>query len=97
VSGLAESNEDEQIERKALVFLRDGRIRVADAEDVNQLPHAVEIRLRRRDPTDRTPDLDVFPWGEVARVYVGIAAMKQGQWRPAIDVAESTWQSKDLV
>jgi hypothetical protein len=54
--------EDQQTERKALVFLRDGRIRVADAEDVNLLPHAVEIRLRRRDPADRTADLDLFPW-----------------------------------
>jgi hypothetical protein len=70
------------------VFLRNGRVRVADAEDVNLSPHAVEIRLRRRDPADRTPDLDVFPWGEVARVYVGIAAMRQGQWLPEVDVAE---------
>lgn len=54
--------EDQQMERKALVFLRDGRVRVADAEDVNLSSHAVEIRLRRRDPADRTPDLDVFPW-----------------------------------
>lgn len=81
-------SEAKQTEPKALVFLRDGRIRVADAEDVGLLPHAVEIRLRRRDPTDRTPDLDVFPWGEVARVYVGIAAMRQGQWLPHVDVAE---------
>jgi hypothetical protein len=71
--------EDQQMERKALVFLRDGRVRVADAEDVNLSTHAVEIRPRRRDPADRTPDLDVFPWGEVARVYVGIAVMRQGE------------------
>jgi hypothetical protein len=88
---------DEQMDRKALVFLRDGRIRVADAEDVSLLPHAVEIGLRRRDPADRTSDLDVFPWGEVARVYIGIAEMKQGQWRPGIDAAEKTWQRADLV
>jgi hypothetical protein len=92
-----EMGEGEQMDRKALVFLRDGRVRVADAEDVNLLPHAVEIRLRRRDPADRTPDLDVFPWGEVARVYVGIAAMRQGQWLPEVDVAEKTWQKADLI
>ena len=89
--------EDEQTERKALVFLRDGRVRVADAEDVSLSPHAVEIRLRRRDPADRTPDLDVFPWGEVARVYVGIAAMRQGQWLPEVDDADKTWQTRDLI
>jgi hypothetical protein len=88
---------DEQMDRKALVFLRDGRVRVADAEDISLLPHAVEIALRRRDPADRTPDLDVFPWGEVARVYVGIAVLKQGQWVPGIDVAEKTWQKGDLI
>lgn len=44
----------EQKDRKALVFLRDGRVRVADAEDVSLLAHAVEIRLRRSDPADRT-------------------------------------------
>jgi hypothetical protein len=97
VSGLAASNEDEQTKRKALVFLRDGRIRVASAEDVNLSPHAVEIRLRRRDPADRTADLDVFPWGEVARVYVGIAVVRQGEWRPEIDIAETTWQRGDVV
>ena len=85
------------MERKALVFLRDGRVRVADAEDVNLSSHAVEIRLRRRDPADRTPDLDVFPWGEVARVYVGIALVRQGEWRPEIDIAETTWQRGDVV
>jgi hypothetical protein len=85
------------MDRKALVFLRNGRVRVADAEDVNLLPHAVEIRLRRRDPADRTPDLDVFPSGEVARVYVGIAAMRQGQWLPEVDVPEKTWQTGDLM
>lgn len=89
--------EDEQIERRALVFLRDGRVRVADAEDVSLLPHAVEIRLRRRDPADRTPDLDVFPWGEVARVYVGIATLWEGQWLPEVDVAEKTWQRGDSI
>jgi hypothetical protein len=89
--------EDQQMERKALVFLRDGRVRVADAEDVNLSSHAVEIRLRRRDPADRTPDLDVFPWGEVARVYVGIAVVRQGEWRPEIDIAETTWQRGDVV
>jgi hypothetical protein len=89
--------EGEQMDRKGLVFLRDGRVRVADAEDVNLLPHAVEIRLRRSDPGDRTPDLDVFPWGEVARVYVGIAAMRQGQWLPEVDGAEKTWQKADLI
>jgi hypothetical protein len=89
--------EDQQMERKALVFLRDGRIRVASAEDVNLSPHAVEIRLRRRDPADRTADLDVFPWGEVARVYVGIAVVRQGEWRPEIDIAETTWQRGDVV
>ena len=87
---------EEQMDRKALVFLRDGRVRVADAEDVSLLPHAVEIGLRRRDPADRTPDLDVFPWGEVARVYVGIAVLRQGHWLPEIDVAERTWQKGDL-
>jgi hypothetical protein len=99
-SGVGREDEmggDEQMDRKALVFLRDGRVRVADAEDVNLLPHAVEIRLRRRDPADRTPDLDVFPWGEVARVYVGIAAMRQGKWLPEVDVAEKTWQAGDLM
>jgi hypothetical protein len=89
--------EDEHMDRKALVLLRNGRVRVADAEDVNLLPYAVEIRLRRRDPTDRTPDLDVFPWGEVARVYVGIATMRQGKWLPEIDLAEKTWQSEGLL
>ena len=89
--------DDKTTARKALVFLRDGRVRVADAEDVNLLPHAVEIRLRRRDPADRTPDLDVFPWGEVARVYVGIAAMMQRQWLPEVDVADKTWQKADLI
>ena len=90
--------DDEHMRRKALVFLRDGRVRVADAEDISLLPHAVEIALRRRDPTDRTPDLDVFPWGEVARVYVGIAVLSQGQWLPEVDVAEKTWQKKgDLI
>jgi hypothetical protein len=88
---------DEQMDRKALVFLRDGRVRVADAEDVSLLPHAVEIGLRRRDPADRTSDLDVFPWGEVARVYVGIAVLRQGQWLPEVDVAEKTWQRGDLI
>jgi hypothetical protein len=97
VGGEEEMGGDEQTERKALVFLRDGRVRVADAEDVGLLPHAVEIRLRRRDPTDRTSDVDVFPWGEVARVYVGIAAMRQGQWLPEVDVAEKTWQWGDQI
>jgi hypothetical protein len=89
--------DDERTDRKALVFLRDGRVRVADAEDVDLLAHAVEIRLRRRDPADRTPDIDVFPWGEVARVYIGIAEMRQGQWLPGIDAAEKTWQRGDLI
>jgi hypothetical protein len=99
-SGVGREDEmggDEQMDRKALVFLRDGRVRVADAEDVNLLPHAVEIGLRRRDPASRTSDLDVFPWGEVARVYVGIAVLRQGQWLPEIDVAEKTWQKGDLI
>ena len=90
-------SEDEHVDRKALVFLRDGRIRVADAEDVSLLDHAVEVRLRRRDPADRTPDMDVFPWGVVARVYIGFAEMRQGKWVPGIDVAEKTWQREDLV
>jgi hypothetical protein len=89
--------EDEERDRKALVLLRDGRVRVADAEDVTLLPHAVEIRLRRRDPADRTPDLDVFPWGEVARVYVGIAVMREGQWLPEVDLADKTWGRGDLI
>jgi hypothetical protein len=89
--------QDEQMDRKALVFLRDGRVRVADAEDVSLLPHAVEIALRRSDPGDRTRDVDVFPWGEVARVYVGIAVLRQGEWLPDIDVAEKTWQREKLV
>jgi hypothetical protein len=41
--------------------------------------------------------LDVFPWGEVARVYVGIAVLRQGQWLPEVDVAEKTWQKGDLI
>ena len=59
-----EMGEDEQTRAKGPGVLREGRVRVADAEDVSLLPHAVEIRLRRNDPADRTPDLDVFPWGE---------------------------------
>jgi nitrogen fixation protein FixH len=89
--------EDKTTARKALVFLRDGRVRVADAEDINVLAHAVEIRLRRSDPTDRTQDVDVFPWGEVARVYIGMAEMRQGQWVAGIDAADKTWQRGDLA
>jgi hypothetical protein len=89
--------EHAQMDRKGLVFLRDGRVRVADAEDVSLLPHAVEVRLRRRDPADRTPDLDVFPWGEVARVYIGIAVMREGHWLPEVDLADKTWGRVDVV
>ncbi|HVH52964.1 MAG TPA: hypothetical protein VNA32_02390 [Actinomycetota bacterium] len=71
---------------------------MAEAEDVNLLPHGVEIGLRRRDPADRTSDSDVFPWREVARVYVGIAVLRQGQWLPEIDVAEKTGRRRgDLI
>ena len=89
--------EGEQEYRKALVFLRDGRVRIADAEDVSLSAHAVQIGLRRRDRADRTQDLDVFPWGEVARVYIGIAVFSQGRWLPQIDVVEKTWQTQDLA
>jgi hypothetical protein len=89
--------EERKVDRKALVFLRDGRVRVADAEDVDVLAHAVEIRLRRSDPTDRTQDVDVFPWGEVARVYIGMAEMRQGHWVPGIDAATKTWQRGDIA
>ena len=84
-------------ERKALVFLREGRVRVSAPRTLAFLPHAVEIRLRRRDPADQDPGLGRVPVGQKGhRVYVGIAAMREGQWVPEVDDADKTWETPDL-
>jgi hypothetical protein len=53
------------------------------------------LRSGYADATSRQdPGLGGVP---MARVYVGIAAMRQGQWLPEVDVAEKTWQTGDLM
>ena len=89
-----EMGEDERMDRKALAYVRDGRVRIADPEDVSLLPYAVEIgRAAATQPTG--PPTRMYSRGEEwLRVYVGIAVLRQGQWLREIDVAERTCRRK---
>jgi hypothetical protein len=84
---------DEQMDRKALCSCATGAFELPTPRTLTYC--LTPLRSGYADATSRQdPGLGGVP---MARVYVGIAAMGQGQWLPEVDVAEKTWQAGDLM